>query len=137
MSAARAWRGGNPKNFGGQVAMYHVEEARRLREEYKDAALEYQRARVNATKKTTSSGTTVDLHHTTTSQAVILAKECLRDHGASDSKSCPLEFITGRGNHSIGGKAVLRPVVYDALIEDGWNALTLPAGVIVYGRLPD
>jgi hypothetical protein len=46
-----------------------------------------------------------------------------------------MEFITGRGIHSAGGKAVLRPAVYGALIKDGWNVSTLPAGIIVYGRL--
>src|SRR6266446_5954569 len=37
-----------------------------------------------------------------------------------------MEFITGRGIHSAGGKAVLGPAVYGALIEGGWNASTLP-----------
>jgi hypothetical protein len=46
-----------------------------------------------------------------------------------------MEFITGRGIHSAGGKAVLGPAVYGALIKDGWNASTLPAGIIVHGRL--
>ncbi len=46
-----------------------------------------------------------------------------------------MEFITGRGIHSAGGKAVLRPAVHGALIKDGWNASTLPAGIIVNGRL--
>lgn len=135
MSAARAWKRGNSKNVGKQVALYHVEEVRRLQEELKDAALDAARARVNAKKKTTTSGTVIDLHYTTTAQAVTLAKECLRDYGASNT--CPMEFITGRGIHSAGGKAVLGPAVYGALIKDGWNASTLPAGIIVHGRLHD
>jgi hypothetical protein len=79
---------------------------RRLHEELKDAALDAARARVNAKKsagrshrdssscliddycsrKTTTSGTVIDLHYTTTAQAVTLAKEYLRDHGASNSE---------------------------------------------------
>jgi hypothetical protein len=51
--------------------------------------------------------------------------------------ACPMEFITGRGIHSAGGKAVLGPAVYGGLIKDGWNASTLPAGIIVHGRLHD
>jgi hypothetical protein len=31
----------------------------------------------------------------------------------------------------------LGPVVYGALIEDGWIASTLPAGLIVHGRHRD
>jgi len=48
-----------------------------------------------------------------------------------------MEFITGRGIHSAGGKAVLGPAVSGALIEDGWNASTLSASLIVHGRLQD
>ena len=48
-----------------------------------------------------------------------------------------MKFITGRGKHSVGGKAVLGPAVYGALVEDGWIASTFPAGLIVHGRLHD
>jgi hypothetical protein len=46
-----------------------------------------------------------------------------------------MQFITGRGKHSVGGKAVLRPAVYDALVKDGWDVSTFGAGVTVRGRL--
>jgi hypothetical protein len=46
-----------------------------------------------------------------------------------------MQIITGRGNHSVGGIAVLGPAVYDALIKDGWNASRSSASVVVYGRL--
>ena len=78
----------------------------RLQEELKDAALDAARARVDAkrsagwshrdssscliddycSRKTNASGTVIDLHYTTTAQAVALAKECLRDYGASTSE---------------------------------------------------
>ncbi|KAI0294331.1 hypothetical protein B0F90DRAFT_1757588 [Multifurca ochricompacta] len=133
LSAAKAWKGGNSKNLGREVAMYHVEEARRLQEDVKNAALDVARARVRATKQTTSSVTTIDLHYTTSTQAINLAKEFLRDHGASNVH--PMRFITGRGNHSAGGKGVLGPAVYEALIRDGWDVSTFPAGIVVRGRL--
>ncbi len=37
-------------------------------------------------RKTDASLTTIDLHYTTVSQAVILAKEFLREHGASEGE---------------------------------------------------
>lgn len=54
-----------------------------------------------------------------------------------ETVACPVEFITGRGNHSAGRIAVLGPAVRSALIEDGWNVSSLPAGLVVYGRSPD
>ena len=79
-------------------------QARKLQEEVKSAALDVARARVSATKlvnncvwirirlrndvprKTDASFTTIDLHYTTISQAIILAKEFLREYGASDGE---------------------------------------------------
>ena len=49
--------------------------------------------------------------------------------------ACAMEFITGWGIQSAGDKAVLGPAVYGASIKNGWNASTLPAGIIVHGRL--
>jgi Smr domain len=136
--------------------------------------LDFERARVRATKlvrwlysisclvndhhltrETTASGTTIDLHYTTAPQAVILAKEFLRDYDASDSEldrllisdvgadkrnfncspSHAVQFITGQGKHSVDGKAVLRPAVYDALVKDGWDVSTFAGGLVVRGRL--
>ncbi|KAH9172198.1 hypothetical protein EDB89DRAFT_2069986 [Lactarius sanguifluus] len=133
VSAARAWKGANSKNRGKEVALYHVDEARKLREEVKSAALDIARARVGATKKTDASLTTIDLHYTTISQAVILAKEFLGEYGASDVR--PMRFITGRGNRSVGGKGVLGPAVYNALIEDGWNVSMFAGGLTIRGRI--
>jgi hypothetical protein len=39
-----------------------------------------------SSRKTTTSGTVIDLHYTTTAQAVTLARECLGDYGASNSE---------------------------------------------------
>ncbi|KAH8996114.1 hypothetical protein EDB86DRAFT_2919604 [Lactarius hatsudake] len=133
VSAARAWKGANSKNRGKEVALYHVDEARKLREEVKSAALDIARARVGATKKTDASLTTIDLHYTTISQAVILAKEFLEEYGASDVR--PMRFITGRGNRSVGGKGVLGPAVCNALIEDGWNVSMFAGGLTIRGRI--
>ncbi|KAI9440772.1 hypothetical protein H4582DRAFT_1494730 [Lactarius indigo] len=133
VSAARAWKGANSRNRGKEVALYHVDEARKLREEVKSAALDIARARVGATKKTDASLTTIDLHYTTISQAVILAKEFLGEYGASDVR--PMRFITGRGNRSVGGKGVLGPAVYNALIEDGWNVSMFAGGLTIRGRI--
>ncbi|KAF8273201.1 hypothetical protein EI94DRAFT_1826474 [Lactarius quietus] len=151
MSAARAWKRANSKNLGKEVALYHVDEVRKLQEEVKSAALDVARARVGATKwvnncvwilfsgevmsprKTDASFTTIDLHYTTVSQAVILAKEFLRERSASDVR--PMRFITGRGNRSVGGKGVLGPAVYNALIEDGWNVSMFAGGLTIRGRI--
>jgi hypothetical protein len=47
----------------------------------------------------------------------------------------PMQFITGQGKHSVDGKAVLRPAVYDALVKDGWDVSTFAGGLAVRGRL--
>ena len=48
---------------------------------------------ITASSKATASGTVIDLHYTTTSQAVILAKECLSDYGASYSERYPVQTL--------------------------------------------
>ncbi len=48
-----------------------------------------------------------------------------------------MQIITGRGNHSVGGKAVLGPAVHDALIKDGWNVSRYPASLVVRGHRRD
>ncbi|KAI0272736.1 hypothetical protein BC834DRAFT_361426 [Gloeopeniophorella convolvens] len=133
MSAAKAWKGGNAKNRGGEVAMFYAEEARKLQEEMRKEALDSARIRVSSTVKSSSSLTTVDLHFTTVAEAVVLAKDFLKEYGATEA--CPLQFITGRGVHSVGGKGVLGPAVRASLIEDGWNVATFPAGLTIRGRL--
>ncbi|KAI0064071.1 hypothetical protein BV25DRAFT_1823576 [Artomyces pyxidatus] len=132
MSAGRAWQKGNAKNRGGEVALFYAEEARKIQEEVRREALGVARSRVEAGRKTSASGTTVDLHWTTVAEAIAIAKECLQEHGATPTK--PLKFITGRGNHSVNNKAVLGPAVKAALLEDGWNVSTFDAGIVVRGR---
>ena len=46
-----------------------------------------------------------------------------------------MKIITGRGNHSVSGRAVLGPAVYDALKNDGWNVSKFLGFVRVDGRL--
>jgi len=132
----KAWEGGSSKNVGRQMARYLNEEVRPLQEKLWDAELVFARACVNATKESTTTGTTIDLHYATSAaQGVILAREFLNDYPASEA--CPMKIITGRGNHSVGGIAVLGPAVYDALKNDGWNVLKFLGFVRVDGRLND
>ena len=53
----------------------------------------------------------------------------------SDTVAHPMRFITGRGNRSVGGKGVLGPAVYNALIEDGWNVSKFAGGLTIRGRI--
>jgi len=46
-----------------------------------------------------------------------------------------MRFITGRGNRSAGGKGVLGPAVYNALMEDGWNVSMFAGGLTIRGRI--
>ncbi|KAI0048737.1 hypothetical protein FA95DRAFT_1604979 [Auriscalpium vulgare] len=132
IQAGRAWQKGNSKNHGGEVALFYAEQARKLQEESRKEALEVARGRVEAQRKTSASGTTVDLHGTTIVEAVTIAKESLEEHGATPAQ--PLKFITGRGNHSVNNKGVLGPAIKAALVEDGWNVSTFDAGLVVRGR---
>lgn len=47
----------------------------------------------------------------------------------------PMRFITGRGNRSAGGKGVLGPAVYDALIDDGWDVSMFSGGLTIRGHI--
>lgn len=53
----------------------------------------------------------------------------------SNAVAHPMRFITGRGNRSVGGKGVLGPAVYNALIEDGWNVSKFAGGLTIRGRI--
>ncbi|KAI0311360.1 hypothetical protein OF83DRAFT_1295445 [Amylostereum chailletii] len=128
MAAGRAWQQRGAKNHGGEVALYYAEQARQLREEERKAALDDARMRVETKRKTSPSGTTIDLHWTTVTEAVALAKEALDDCGSSPAK--PLKIITGRGNHSHQGKGVLLPAIKAALVQEGWNVSTFDAGLV-------
>ncbi|TFY83649.1 hypothetical protein EWM64_g373 [Hericium alpestre] len=127
ISAGRAWQNGNAKNHGGEVAMFYAEQARELQEQARKEAMEAARGMIESKRVTSAFGTTIDLHGTTVSEAVAIAREVLAEYGASPAQ--PLKIITGRGNHSFGGVAVLGPAVKAALLADGWNVSTYDAGL--------
>jgi len=54
-----------------------------------------------------------------------------------ETVACPMKIITGRGNHSVGGIAILGPAVHDALKNDGWNVSKFLGFVRVDGHLND
>lgn len=46
----------------------------------------------------------------------------------------PLTIITGRGNHSVNKKSVLKPALWKFLDDEGWLVSEWTAGLVVTGR---
>ncbi|PCH44424.1 hypothetical protein WOLCODRAFT_139001 [Wolfiporia cocos MD-104 SS10] len=130
--AGRAWQRGGSKARGGEVAFYYAERARELQQQARIEQLDAAREMVQAKRATSANGDTVDLHGTTTAEAVQIVKDILRESGSSPAK--PLRIITGRGTHSANGISVLGPAVRSALLEDGWTVGSFEGGLVVRGK---
>ncbi|KAI6014038.1 hypothetical protein BKA83DRAFT_685580 [Pisolithus microcarpus] len=115
--ASRAWRSGNSKSRGGEIAQYFAERARETRELSKRDALNEARKMVDTKRYKCSDPNTLDIHGTSVWEATTNSK--------------PFKIITGRGNHSANGVGVLKPAV-----RDGWNVSVWEGGLVVRGRGP-
>ncbi|KIJ20571.1 hypothetical protein PAXINDRAFT_165494 [Paxillus involutus ATCC 200175] len=130
--ASKAWRRGNSKTKGGEVALYFAERAREFQELARREALNEARLMVESKRSAAADRRTVDLHGTCVSEAVAIVKEILECEGCSAAH--PLRIITGRGTHSANGVGVLKPAVRSALLQDGWNVGMWDGGLVVRGR---
>ncbi|GBE86622.1 hypothetical protein SCP_0905010 [Sparassis crispa] len=130
--AGMAWQRGNARTHGGEVALFFAERARKLQQEAREEQMDAVREMVQAKRMTSANRDTVDLHGTTTTEAVRVVKDILSQEGASAAK--PLRIITGRGKHSANGVGVLGPAVKSALVEDGWMVGAHDGGLVVRGR---
>ncbi|KIK97349.1 hypothetical protein PAXRUDRAFT_825028 [Paxillus rubicundulus Ve08.2h10] len=130
--ASKAWRRGNSKTKGGEVALYFAERAREFQELARREALNEARLMVESKRSAAADHRTVDLHGTCVSEAVAIVKEILECEGCSAAH--PLRIITGRGTHSANGVGVLKPAVRSALLQDGWNVGMWDGGLVVRGR---
>ena len=90
----------------------------------------------------------IDLHGTIVVEAIAISQQYLEDHWTDGARRPPqtltrrlttglagkvVRIITGRGNHSRNGVAVLRPAVKNALTSDGWIVDTCDGGLVVRG----
>jgi hypothetical protein len=161
--ASRMWRRGNAKSRGGEVAMYFAEQARQLQEQARKEALSAARSMVEARRWEhcierlvlltdfgcrSGGNRDVDLHNTTSSEAIVIVREILSNEPCSAgmpspcvSDRCltlvsaePLSIITGKGTHSVGGISVLGPAVRNALQADGWNVQQRDGSLLVRGK---
>lgn len=132
--ASRAWRSGNSKSRGGEIAQYFAERARETRELSKRDALNEARRMVDTKRYKCTDPNTLDIHGTNVWEATTIVKEVLQQEGCTTSK--PFKIITGRGNHSANGVGVLKPAVKNALVRDGWNVSVWEGGLVVRGRGP-
>lgn len=132
--ASRAWRSGNSKSRGGEIAQYFAERARETRELTKREALNEARKMVDTKRYKCTDPNTLDIHGTNVWEATTIVKEVLQREGCTPSK--PFKIITGRGNHSANGVGVLKPAVKNALVRDGWNVSVWEGGLVVRGRSP-
>jgi len=128
--AAGAWKSGNKKKRGGEIAAYYAERAKDVQEIARKEQLERARDMVEA--KRAANRDTIDLHGTSVSEAIVIVKDILQQDGSSPTK--PLTIITGRGIHSVNGVGVLRPAVRIALEEDGWYIGAWDGGLFVKGK---
>lgn len=129
--AARAWKSGNKKTRGGEVAAYFAERAREVREVARKEQLERARDMVEAKRMASENRDTVDVHGTSVAEAIVIVKGILQQDGSSPAK--PLKIITGRGIHSVNGIGVLGPAIRAALAEDGWYVSAWGDGLMVKG----
>lgn len=74
----------------------------------------------------TAQSVTIDVHYTTTTEALTIVREVLDEGFVSPSR--PLRIITGRGSHSVGGVGVLKPAIKRVLGEEGWMVKEWDAG---------
>ncbi|KAI6044420.1 hypothetical protein EDC04DRAFT_367513 [Pisolithus marmoratus] len=132
--ASRAWRSGNSKSRGGEIAQYFAERARETRERAKREALNEARKMVETKRYKGTDLNTLDIHGTNVWEATTIVKEVLQEESCTPSK--PLRIITGRGNHSANGVGKLKPAVKNALVRDGWNVSVWEGGLVVRGRGP-
>ncbi|KAF9219707.1 hypothetical protein BS17DRAFT_821355 [Gyrodon lividus] len=135
--ASKAWRRGNSKTRGGEVALYFAERAREFqelarREALNEARIMVESKRLVRRRSAAADRSTIDLHGTCVSEAVALVKEILESEGCSAAH--PLRIITGRGTHSANGVGVLKPAVRSALLRDRWNVGVWDGGLVVRGR---
>lgn len=88
----------------------------------------------------------VDLHGYTVSEAVRIATdeiwawwEGLGDRKYASGGGGPVRegfrFVTGVGNHSVGGRPKIRPAVAHRLVKDGWKVSVQEGEVLVTGRV--
>ncbi|OBZ74153.1 hypothetical protein A0H81_05925 [Grifola frondosa] len=103
--AGRAWKRGHAKNRGGDVAFYFAEKARELQAQARQEQMIAARERVQATRRVSANTVMVDLHGLVVAEAIQVVKDVLQEDGASSDK--PLNIITGKGTHSVGGVGVL------------------------------
>ncbi|KAF8449316.1 hypothetical protein L210DRAFT_3500779 [Boletus edulis BED1] len=129
--ASKAWNRGNAKTHGGEVALCFAERAREFQELARREALNEARIMVEAKRAAATDSHTIDLHGTSISEAVVIAKEILEREGCSPAN--PLRIITGRGTHSANGVGVLKPAVRNALVRGGWNVGMWDGGLVVRG----
>ncbi|KIJ65212.1 hypothetical protein HYDPIDRAFT_181531 [Hydnomerulius pinastri MD-312] len=130
--ASKAWSRGNSKTRGGEVALYFADRAREFQELARREALNEARIMVESKRYSAPDRSTIDLHGTCVSEAVVIVKEILEREGSSTVR--PLRIITGRGTHSANGVGVLKPAVRSALLRDGWNVGVWDGGLVVRGR---
>ncbi|KAL4066128.1 hypothetical protein J3A83DRAFT_4360383 [Scleroderma citrinum] len=130
--ASKAWRNGNSKSRGGEIAQYFAERARETHEVARRKAFNEARRMVEAKRRRSSDPNTLDLHNTCVSEALEIVREVLDNEGCSPSK--PLRLITGRGTHSANGVSVLKPAIRNALTRDGWNVSVWDGGLVVRGQ---
>ncbi|KAG8220758.1 hypothetical protein J3R82DRAFT_2187 [Butyriboletus roseoflavus] len=130
--ASKAWKRGNAKTGGGEVALYFAERARESQELARCEALNEARIMVESKRSASADHNTVDLHGTSIAEAVVIVKEILEREACSPAN--PLRIITGRGTHSVNGVGVLKPAVRNALVRKGWNVGVWDGGLVVRGR---
>ena len=84
----------------------------------------------------------IDLHGVNARDAVRISKARLNDwwdHEAQEwSRTGKLKgefrIVTGRGHHSTGGKGVLGPAVFKALVSEGWKVRMEQGYIVISGR---
>ncbi|EJD07598.1 uncharacterized protein FOMMEDRAFT_143938 [Fomitiporia mediterranea MF3/22] len=132
-TASRHWSRGGARGHGGEVAFFYAQEAQRHQAEAQQLRLDALRELIDGRRFASTDSDTIDVHYCTTNEALSIVREVLEEGWVSSAR--PLHVVTGRGNHSTGGVAVLGPAVKKALEQDDWAVGKWDGGITVRGRI--
>ena len=158
-AAARYARRANRNNHFGGAAAYHAQLGHKAlssqRAAQSSAADALIRSRTNHNRNKTSSDIVLDLHGLTVHDALRIVRREVSGWWTSlgeeragvvgvdggwagrfqGAKRRPeLVLVTGRGQHSVGGRAKVGPAVIDMLVREGWKVEIGSGVVYVTGR---
>ncbi|KAK9474539.1 uncharacterized protein V1510DRAFT_360434 [Dipodascopsis tothii] len=105
-----------------------------------EALVERKSAAAAARSAGAAVGPVVDLHGVQTAHAVEISRAKVEawwaetGRGERRTQAAGLKLITGRGAHSVAGRARIRPALVKMLRDEGWAISVYDGHIVVVGR---